>query len=152
MAGMLTVAAAISKAGVLIVSLSTRLLYKLNSRLVTTGQQDYTVDWVAKENLYQGEIRQISIQHGSRSLGSLLDRVTGELERCTAIGDNTVSNSLGKGNMVGVTGSEIRPGLGDTDNRLLLVCQLLHYGVSCGHMRGRNVYVQVRPLLRYRST
>jgi hypothetical protein len=65
-AGMLTVAAAISRAGVLFIS-SCKVVW-MGLRLVTSSQEDNTINRVSEQDLDQGEVGQISIQHCSRPL------------------------------------------------------------------------------------
>jgi hypothetical protein len=95
-------------------------------RLVTSSQKDNTINWVSEQDLDQGEVGQISVQHCSRPLGSLLNWMTWEFKWCSAICDDSISHPLGKGDMVRVAWSEVGPGLRNTDNWLLLVCEFLH--------------------------
>lgn len=120
---MLTVAAAINKAGVLDIS---TIFTGGDVRFVTSGQENDTINRISKQYFHQRQIRQVSIQHCRGSFRGFLDWMTGEFERCTAIGDDTVSDPLGKGDVVRITWSEIGTGLGNTNNRLLLVGELFH--------------------------
>lgn len=122
-AGMLTVAAAINKAGVLFIS---TIFTCGDVRFVTSGQENDTINRISKQYFHQRQIRQVSIQHCRGSFRGLLNWMTGEFEWCTAIGDDSVSDPLGKGDVVRITWSEIGTGLGNTDNRLLLVGEFFH--------------------------
>jgi len=98
----------------------------MDLRLVTSSQKDNTIDRVSEQDLNEGEVGQISIQHCSRPLRGFLNRMTREFKWSSTICDNSISDPLGESDMVGVTWGEIGPGLGNTDNWLLLVCELLH--------------------------
>jgi hypothetical protein len=90
MAGMFTVAAAMSIAGVLLSAPSSR-----DIRLIAPSQEHNTVQGVSKEHLYEGQVTEIPIQTSRRSLAGLLNWMTRELHGCPSRSDDPISDSFG---------------------------------------------------------
>lgn len=88
------------------------------SSLVTTGEQNYTVQGIAVEDLDEGKISEVPVQTGSRSFPGLLDRMTWEFEGYPARGTNTLPDSIREDEVMPVAGTEIGASLGYADDRL----------------------------------
>ena len=102
-AGVLTVAAAIRQAGVV---------------LSQPVSQHDAVERIAVQHLDQAEISEIAVERGGRALARLLDRMTREFERDAAGRPDAFAHALGQFEMVAVAGRQIRAGLRDADDRL----------------------------------
>ncbi len=103
MAGMLTVAAAIRQAGVV-----------LSQPVVKTTP----VQRVAMQDLDQPQIRQVAIQRCGRPFARLLDGVHGKFQRHPASVADTITHPAGQLEMVAVARRKIGTSLRDTDDGL----------------------------------
>ncbi len=103
MAGMLTVAAAISWDGVV---------------LSQPGGQHHAVDGIAEQRLHQPQVGQVAVEVGGRPLAGLLDGVDRELEGDAARLPDALPDTLGELQVRPVAGRQVRTRLGDADERL----------------------------------
>ena len=102
-AGMLTVAAAIRQAGVV---------------LSQPVSQHDAVERIAVEHLDQAEIGEVAVERRGRPLAGFLDRMHRELEGDAAGGADALAHALGELEVVAVARRQIGAGLRDADDRL----------------------------------
>ena len=121
-AGMLTVAAAIRQAGMV-------LSQPVSSTTPSSG--------VAVEHLDERQIGEVAVEAGGRALAGLLDRMARELEADAAGRRDALAHALRELEVVAVAGREVGAGLGDADDRLARLQLLRASGRNSGSARDR---------------
>jgi hypothetical protein len=86
--------------------------------LVAADGQDDAVDRIAIEQFDETEIGKVSVERRRRAFTGFLDRMDRKLEGKAAGFPDAFAHALGEFQVMAVAGGQVRPGLGDADDRL----------------------------------